>query len=43
MYMCHGLQLKCRYQPYKDALCLPKNIVARDLEYFKKYSVSKPV
>ena len=39
--MCHGLELRCRRQPYKNAL--PEKCSSTWLEYLKKYSVSDPL
>ena len=40
--MCHGLELRSRRQPYRNALPQPEKCSSTWLEYLKKYSVSDP-
>ena len=39
--MCHGLELRCHRQPYKNALLYLKRN-STQLQYLKKYSLTDP-
>ena len=36
--MCHGLELRCFYQPYMDVLSLPAIEVPRDLSILRTHT-----